>query len=504
MKTRQNSLYRCQSICKGSGYFSGSKEDRIIVIHDLIEYINENYDSYSKNVYDEDILYTKEELLSVFDGHCGNFCSTYLQQMFPFELCFNKSFKLGNYNLALLETYDILHKKLLKCKEYKPEEQTYTYCSGSTASVALVTEEETFFSFLGDSPILIWKNNEDKPKMLFQEHNIENTSLHQHLIESNIFLVVSQPQNHKSLSKIITEVEEKQKILDKFDTNSSPRKHHKNQRSNKSKNKKNDLKPENVRIGFSALNVWGTLGDSIYEPDIFNTFIEEIENFKLLRRDRLNQLTLKLKSNSMINSAFYQLSKNSQNSQNSNENNNSLKNNEKNNIFLDEENADSMRQVISNSNNSNINFQFDFEKNPNITLKELHNLANQINYEEIIPFLTSRPNWPKISKHISLSKKNLSNSRLISSSINLLTTQHKINSCSLKRKPEITTIKNSELKLFIIASDGVIRSYYEYKDQYNSIITNNYKNPERLLSAFKEFSSSINDDHSLICLFYNK
>eukprot|EP00833_Pecoramyces_ruminatium_P018382 jgi/Orpsp1_1/1192414/evm.model.d7180000093064.1 len=176
MKTRQDSLYRCLSICKGSGYFSPSKEDRIIVIPNLIEYIKDNYTNYIRNIYDETDLFSEEQLLSyienkilklyaVFDGHCGNFCSTYLQQMFPFELCANESFKQGNYKLALQETYINLHKKLLNCKGYKPEEQTYIYCSGSTASVALITEEETFFSFLGDSPIIIWKNNEEKPKL---------------------------------------------------------------------------------------------------------------------------------------------------------------------------------------------------------------------------------------------------------------------------------------------------------------------------------------------------
>jgi len=64
MKTRQDSLYRCQSICKGSGYYSPSKEDRIIVIHDLIEYIKDNYTTYSRNNYGERNLYTEEQLLS--------------------------------------------------------------------------------------------------------------------------------------------------------------------------------------------------------------------------------------------------------------------------------------------------------------------------------------------------------------------------------------------------------------------------------------------------------
>ncbi|OUM65623.1 hypothetical protein PIROE2DRAFT_7382, partial [Piromyces sp. E2] len=424
----------------------------------------------------------------------------------------------------------------------------------STASVALVTEEETFFSFLGDSPILIWENQEEKPKMLFQEHNIENTSLHQHLIDSNIFLVLSQPQNHKPLSKIITEKEEKQKLLDKFNTDNIPKKYHKNQRSNKSK--KNDIKPENVRIGFSALNVWGTLGDSIYEPNIFNTFIEEIENFRNLRRERLNQLVaqLKVKPTSLartrsINAMDVDLVEEDE-SRLSKENDLSLTKNKvlvqssilqyfnspsdslsnRKNISNNQPTHSKYKEeVINNNDNSNKNyndnsikqkismdcpqsilmsspteFQFEFEKNPNISLKELHNLSNQFSYEEIIPFLISRPNWSILSKHISLSKKNLATSKLFSSTINILNRENFIKDCSLRRIPEITSLKNSDLKLFIIASDGVIRSYFDYKNQYHSMIINNYKSPEKLMGAFKEFSSSINDDHSFICLFYNK
>jgi len=64
MKTRQDSLFRCQSICKGSGYYSASKEDRIIVIPDLIEYIQDNYSNYSRNTYEETELFSIEQLLS--------------------------------------------------------------------------------------------------------------------------------------------------------------------------------------------------------------------------------------------------------------------------------------------------------------------------------------------------------------------------------------------------------------------------------------------------------
>lgn len=371
---------------------------------------------------------------------------------------------------------------------------------------------------------------------------------------------MSQLPNHKPLSKIITEKDEKQKVLDKFNTDNLPKKYHKNQRSNKSK--KNDIKPENVRIGFSALNVWGTLGDSIYEPNIFNTFIEEIETFRNLRRERLNQLVTQLKEkptpfvrtrslnamdidpveedelasskdndSSLKNKVFVQSSilqyfnsptnpsltkKNISNNKSikpkykeeiTNKNSGSNRNIDLNPTKQEKNNTtkDTLNENHSSSFSlSESEFQFDFEKNPNITLKELHNLSNQINYEEIIPFLVSRPNWSILSKHISLSKKNLATSKLFSSMINILNKDNFVRDCSLKRIPEITSIKNSDLKLFIIASDGVIRSYFDYKNQYHSMIVNNYKNPEKLIGAFKEFSSSINDDHSFICLFYNK
>jgi len=67
MKTRQDSLYRCLSICKGSGYYSASKEDRIIVIPDLIEYIKDNYSNYLQNIYDEPNLYSEKQLLSYIE-----------------------------------------------------------------------------------------------------------------------------------------------------------------------------------------------------------------------------------------------------------------------------------------------------------------------------------------------------------------------------------------------------------------------------------------------------
>jgi len=200
---------------------------------------------------------------------------------------------------------------------------------------------------------------------------------------------------------------------------------------------------------------------------------------------------------------------NTNNKKRSSENNNNLHPSPKKDntapIIIDDDHEYSSKDTKdSNAISNPTEFQFEFEKNPEITLKEVHSLINQLSYEEIIPYLESRPSWAKLSKHISLSKKNLANSKLFTSCINLLSKDHYIQDCSLKRLPEITCIRNSDLRLFIIASDGVIRSYFDYKDQYHSMITSYYKNPEKLMGAFKDFSSSINDDHSFICLFYNK
>lgn len=41
------------------------------------------------------------------------------------------------------------------------------------------------------------------------------------------------------------------------------------------------LEYDDIRVGLSALNVYGTLGDSSYDPDVFNTFIDEVVAFKL-------------------------------------------------------------------------------------------------------------------------------------------------------------------------------------------------------------------------------
>ena len=41
-----------------------------------------------------------------------------------------------------------------------------------------------------------------------------------------------------------------------------------------------NIYPDDIRLGFSKLNVLGSIGDSIYDPKIFNVLIDEIEHYR--------------------------------------------------------------------------------------------------------------------------------------------------------------------------------------------------------------------------------
>ncbi|ORX84460.1 hypothetical protein BCR32DRAFT_277157, partial [Anaeromyces robustus] len=43
---------------------------------------------------------------------------------------------------------------------------------------------------------------------------------------------------------------------------------------------KSKIYPDDIRVGFSKLNVLGSIGDSIYDPKIFNALIDEIEHYR--------------------------------------------------------------------------------------------------------------------------------------------------------------------------------------------------------------------------------
>jgi len=78
--------------------------------------------SMGSNIFpDPEALLGKFKLFAVFDGHCGKFAASYLQYRFPFQLCGCELFKQGKYEEALKDTYAKLHASLKECTKYGPE-----------------------------------------------------------------------------------------------------------------------------------------------------------------------------------------------------------------------------------------------------------------------------------------------------------------------------------------------------------------------------------------------
>ena len=111
------------------------------------------------------------KLFAVFDGHCGAIASSFLQHRFPYELAGTPEFHSGNYSQALTVAFQRVHAALLECKSYAPEAPSNDFSSGCTASVALVTPTTTYFAMVGDSPIMVWRQKDSHPDLLFKEHD---------------------------------------------------------------------------------------------------------------------------------------------------------------------------------------------------------------------------------------------------------------------------------------------------------------------------------------------
>ena len=68
-----------------------------------------------------------------------------------------------------------------------------------------MTPTTTFFAFLGDSPIMVWKHGEPKPDMLFNEHDADSPLVHQNLLTSNIFLVLVREKMMNIIYYLVTQ-----------------------------------------------------------------------------------------------------------------------------------------------------------------------------------------------------------------------------------------------------------------------------------------------------------
>jgi len=471
--------FESYGICVGGNTNEPSREDRILVIDDLLEYVRSNYPKYKTSLFgdskppfpeavikglvnDESSSY---KLYGVFDGHCGSIASSFLKQRFPFELCATPDFKAGNYKEALIKTYTNLHKELLSCSKYSPELFDCLFCSGSTASVALVTPTFTYFAFLGDSPIISWRNKSAGPDFPFSEHSIENFKLHDKIIESNVFFSVYLEDENEPYQILAAGDKTRIEILDRMKKDyDKPRAlpYSKCQYPMDALIEKEDLRvkskiyPDDIRVGFSKLNVLGSIGDSIYDPKIFNALIDEIEHYRKERVKTYDSLMKSLVSKKPI--------------------------------------ANNLADVRK--------FKFEFEK-PNMTVEELKTISpTTYTYESIRSFIVKQDRWQKLlKKHIRL-PESFDTSSLLCSALMNFRPQHKLKASGLKRQPDVLAVLNCDLKLFVLASDGVIKYYSIFKNKYNDIIIKNHNNLKNMARILLEYMSFLGDDRSIVCCHY--
>ncbi|ORX41641.1 protein serine/threonine phosphatase 2C [Piromyces finnis] len=469
--------FESYGICVGGNANEPSKEDRILVIDDLIEYVRTNYSKYKTTVFGDskppypEILIkgiddsNSYKLYGVFDGHCGSIASSFLKQRFPFELLATADFKAGNYKEALSKTFTNLHKELLSCSKYTPELFDCLFCSGSTASVALVTPTFTYFAFLGDSPIITWRNKSLGPEFPFSEHSIDNFKLHNKIIESNVFFSVYLEDENEPYQILAAGDKTRVEILDRMKKDYE--KPHalpfsKCQYPMDALIEKEDLRvktkiyPDDIRVGFSKLNVLGSIGDSIYDPKIFNVLIDEIEHYRKERVKAYDNLIKVLTSKKPVGHTI----------------------------------SDPKR------------FKFEFEKT-GMTIEELRTISPvTYTYESIRSFIIKQERWQKLLKnHIRL-PESFDTSSILCSALMNFHPHHKLRAPGLKRQPDVISVLNCDLKLFILASDGVIKYYSTFKNKYNDIIIKNHENLKNMARILIEYMSFLGDDRSVVCCHY--
>lgn len=217
-----------------------------------------------------------------------------------------------------------------------------------------------------------------------------------------------------------------------------------------------NIYPDDIRLGFSKLNVLGSIGDSIYDPKIFNVLIDEIEHYRKERARAYDTLMKNLLSNKSVDDAL----------------------------------IDSRR------------FRFEFERS-NITLEELKEISPiNYTYDNIRSYIVKQDRWDKLlKKHIRLPESFDASSLLCSALMNFHP-QHKLKAPGLKRQPDIITVLNSDLKLFVLATDGVIKYYNTFKNKYNDIIIKNHNDLKNMSRLLLEYMSFLGDDRSVVCCHY--
>ncbi|TPX36740.1 hypothetical protein SmJEL517_g01283 [Synchytrium microbalum] len=608
---KSNAVFRVEYACKGAGINAPSREDRVVVIEDYESFVRDGYAAYDTRKFGDvkpgpppsssfktpEITGSHPEqtpvenfkLFAVFDGHCGAIASTFMQYRFPYELAGTTEFHNGDYKQALTVAFQRAHAALLECKSYAPEAPSNDFSSGCTASVVLVTPTVTYFAMVGDSPIMIWKQNQPNPELLFKEHDagmlfililvgktvieltilktalLDNPNIFPQIVGSNMFLVMVREVDLHNVYYIVTSAGMRAKLLDLAAASSADE--HDSVVVTPQPNGVSVVVPEDVeesidsdeqgkdtavmekdgdtektmihdekaleaikppefsaipgadeedeeiqfddlRIGMSALNVFGTLGDSFYDPQVFNTFIDELVVFRQDRVWRYNNHVEKVKTNPA------ELDPKKRRSTGDGTSRKTPKRNRKDTPESTVPISSSVSPTIGTTPDGTTpispvsatgpqvpSVKFAFEKMTSLSDLEGVNPL-EFPYSELREWMLARPAWGFLSKHLSLLKKETQMSRVLLSAVRGLDHRHHLASPGLVRVPDVTSIPNHELRSFVVASDGVIRFFKRFKKVFQEIISRNAETPEKCVEEMMNNLKWLRDDRSIIvCRF---
>lgn len=249
-----------------------ANQDRIFYIDDLYKYVRENHDEIVKTEYlswnpkyksvkkliktaggrgksakgskksskksgeDFPIL----ALFAVFDGHGGFLAANFCVEVLVHELMLIPEFHDKDYSKALSLVTENLHNSLFEWPEFVPE-GAQPYTSGCTASIVLVTSTHTYCASVGDSPIILC-STDGKISCALEPHDIRNMECNRRVLASGISISCGKGLALETI----------------FNPCKLP-----------------ILYPNFARIG-CGLNVLGGIGDSIFDPRLFNPLIDII------------------------------------------------------------------------------------------------------------------------------------------------------------------------------------------------------------------------------------
>lgn len=306
-------------------------EDHIFITRNLNNYVKENCKTNRylplvaslENVDFEHLEFKNKEkvaLMAIFDGHNGNIASQFASEITPFELVMLKDYQEGNYERALRNLFPSIHNSLVNSKFYKCEPDK-VQASGASISIALLTQDKTYFASLGNSPILICEkplgsyrvkssneltNNNNSTRAIITNgnnynsenstrsnlsglinknvnHNADHNADYKHASKTGDKHGSSNTQRFRPLQEDESELIKKCKVIHYggFHHSFNEQVIKQVEESKIPKFKIIHSETENSFCPGNNIKVYGAIGDGIYDKQVFNSLLREIHQFKL-------------------------------------------------------------------------------------------------------------------------------------------------------------------------------------------------------------------------------